>query len=110
MPTSVTPPLPQGLDGAVVLSNSVFLADRLRLAAALDPAAPAATAAAGGHPTQGHGSQSAAAVAAAGGGAGNNRGRGRVMIVKAYLGRTTQVRRAAAAERPGCRAAAAVWE
>ncbi|KAG2444570.1 hypothetical protein HXX76_001315 [Chlamydomonas incerta] len=80
----------QGLDGAVVLSNSVFLADRLRLAAALDPAAPAATAAAGGHPTQGHGSQSAAAVAAAGGGAANNRGRGRVMIVKAYLGRTTQ--------------------
>ncbi|KAG2449146.1 hypothetical protein HYH02_005893 [Chlamydomonas schloesseri] len=80
----------QGLDGAVVLSNSVFLADRLRLAAALDPSAPAATAAAGGHPMQGHGSQSAAAAAAAGGGAGNNRGRGRVMIVKAYLGRTTQ--------------------
>ncbi|GFR51283.1 hypothetical protein Agub_g13641 [Astrephomene gubernaculifera] len=90
----------QGLDGAVVLSNSVFLADRLRLAAALDPCAPAATAAAGGHSSRTHGSSTAGAAAAAASSASssgasnglsdNSRSRGRLMIVKAYLGRSAQ--------------------
>lgn len=61
----------QGLDGAVVLSSSVQLADKLRLACGL-----------AGHPIMPHGAASAEQADPA---------VGRIMIVKAYLGCTSQV-------------------
>ncbi|GLC71381.1 hypothetical protein PLESTF_001109300 [Pleodorina starrii] len=89
----------QGLDGAVVVSNTIFLAERNRLAAALDPAAPAAAGAAGGQAASGSAAVAGAIGGRGGGGGGSGggwggpgpdggRARGRVMVVRAYLGRT----------------------
>ncbi len=63
----------QGLDGAVVLSNSVYLAEGTRLQAGLEL-------------------RSLGGAAAGAGGSGapaNNIAVGRLMVVKAYLGRTS---------------------
>lgn len=61
----------QGLDGAVVLSSSVQLADKLRLTCGLEH-----------HPILPHGAATAHMADPA---------VGRIVIVKAYLGRTAQV-------------------
>ncbi|GLI61365.1 hypothetical protein VaNZ11_003728 [Volvox africanus] len=88
----------QGLDGAVVVASSVFLADRFRLAAALDPWASAAAAAApGGGAVAGNQASGASSAGSRrrGGNGGPGRGssdgtraRGRLMVVRAFLGRT----------------------
>ncbi|GIL73909.1 hypothetical protein Vretimale_5145, partial [Volvox reticuliferus] len=88
----------QSLDGAVVVASSVFLADRFRLAAALDPSASAAATAVGaavaGTQASGAGASSTGGRRRGGsGGPGNgssdgNRARGRLMVVRAFLGRT----------------------
>ena len=66
----------QGLDGAVMLSNSVGMADSLRILAALEQRALAAAAAAKAE-QPGASALSAGSVAV-----------GRIMVVKAFLGQT----------------------
>ncbi|GIL49189.1 hypothetical protein Vafri_5338 [Volvox africanus] len=88
----------QGLDGAVVVASSVFLADRFRLAAALDPWASAAAAAVpGGGAVAGNQASGASSAGSRrrGGNGGPGRGssdgnrtRGRLMVVRTFLGRT----------------------
>ena len=68
--------LAQGLDGAVMLSNSVGMADSLRILAALEQRALAAAAAAKAE-QPGASALSAGSVAV-----------GRIMVVKAFLGQT----------------------
>ena len=71
----------QGLDGAVVLSNSVGMADNLRILAALEQRALAAAAAAKAQ-------QPGAAAGGSGAGPAGSVAVGRIMVVKAFLGQT----------------------
>ena len=84
-PSYISDTIPKGLDGAVVLSNSVGLADGLRLQSSLELRSLAAAAASSGS----RGGGAGGAMAAGGGGAaGGNLAVGRIMVVKAYLGQT----------------------
>ncbi len=72
----------KGLDGAVVLSNSVGLADSLRLQSSLELRSLAA---AGGSGDSNGGSKAGSGGPGSGS---NNLAVGRIMVVKAYLGQT----------------------